>query len=92
MPETDDNDDGAPPSLNEDEVDVSQRGEDSDVSALLRTVNPTKNPDHSETESIISSASKSEESQRSQKQLAGIDMRVGKYREVKFPPVVCTIV
>ena len=91
VPQTGDDDDSAPPSLNEDEVDVSQRAEDSDVSALLSTVNPTKNPDHSQTESIISSASKSEESQRSQKQLAGIDMRIGEYIEVKFPPVVCTI-
>ena len=47
MPETGDNNNGPSPSLNEDEVDVSQRADDSDVSALLTTVNPTENPEHS---------------------------------------------
>ena len=99
VPEAGDNDDAlevvnpeVAASLNEDEVDFNQRADDGDVCEFVTRVNPTGNPEHSETESIISSASKSEESQRSQKQLAGIDMHIGEYQEVKFPPVVSTIV
>ena len=74
------------------EFDINLRGDDADISEVVTSVNPTDTPDHSKTESIMSSASKSEENPRSQKQLAGIDMRVGEYREVKFPPVLSTIV
>ena len=48
--------------------------------------------DPGETDSIILSVSKTDDLQKTQTQAAGLDMRVGEYREVQFPPVATTVV
>ena len=50
-------------SVHETEVFVHQKCDDGDVSDVVSNVNPTNTPDHSETESIVSSILKSEEFQ-----------------------------
>ena len=48
--------------------------------------------DPGKTDSIISSVSKTDDLQKTQTQAARLDMRVGEYREVQFPPVATTVV
>ena len=70
--------------------------------AAMSPILPLQNMemDHSETESIVSSIStartddvpkcKTDDALKSP--CAGIDMRVGEYRELQFPPVLSTVV
>ena len=68
-------------------TDDSEDGSEVVESAMANQIGDT-----GETDLVISSVSKADDVQKTQTLSAGLDMRVGEYREVQFPPVAKTVV
>ena len=63
-----------------------------DGSEVVESTMTNQIGDTGEMDSVILSVSKADDVQKTQTQSAGLDMRVGEYREVQFPPVATTVV
>ena len=71
---------------------TSKTDDSEDGSEVVEIAMANQIGDPGEMDSINSSVSKTDDLQKTQTQAASLDMRVGEYREVLFPPVATTVV